>query len=182
MKPAPLILALDLATVSGWARGPANAEAPECGIVRFGAPDASAGAIFGAALAWFSDFLKPEPRPDIIVLEAMLPPQALKGETSRATRDRLAGLHGIIRAVANCRGIFDVSEVSVLTVRKHFCGKSNAGKEGVWRVCRSLGWPVNDLNASDAAAIWSFACGLVRPQSALRVTPLFGKRPMRISA
>ena len=75
--------------------------------------------------------------------------------------------------VAHCRGVHDISEVSVLVVRKHFCGATNAGKEGVWRMCRTLGWPVTDLNASDACAIWSFACGLVHPQTALRVSPLF---------
>jgi len=182
MSNAPIdILAIDLATTCGWARGFPGAT-PACGIARFGSPNASNNAIFGNALKWMSDILKAEPRPHSIILEAMLPPQALKGETSRATRDRLAGLHGIVRGVAHCRGIYDISDVSVLVVRQHFCGNRGCGKQAVFDKCRKLGWPVTDLNESDACAAWHFACALVDPKVALEVSPLFGKRPMRVSA
>jgi hypothetical protein len=175
-----IIVGLDLATTTGWARG-APGEIPRCGIVRFaGSEGASNNAIFANALKWFSEFLKDEPRPTSIILEAMLPIEALKGETSRQTRDLLAGLHGIVRAVGHCRGVYEIADVSVLAVRQHFCGKRTAKKEDVLERCRTLGWDAGNHNAADACATWHFACSLVRPEVALQVSPLFGKRPMRV--
>jgi hypothetical protein len=167
------ILALDLATVTGWARGAPDDPKPTSGFVRFGDAESSSNAIFGAALTWLSDFLKPEPRPTRLILEAMLPPIAKLGATSAAVRDRLAGLHGIARSVAHLRGIYDISTVSVLEVRQHFCGDRRAGKQGVYEQCRALGWPVTDLNQSDACAIWHHDCSMLRPRRALEVSPLF---------
>jgi hypothetical protein len=177
------ILALDLATVTGWARG-APGDIPRCGTVRFASGEgASNNAIFANALTWCSTFLKQEPRPVSIILEAMLPPQAMKGETNRKTRDLLAGLHGIVRAVAHCRGIYEISDVSVLAVRRHFCGDQQAKKHDVIERCQLFGWDVGNHNAADAAACWHFACSLVRPELAMQCSPLFyGKRPMRVSA
>jgi hypothetical protein len=176
-----IILALDLATTCGWARGEPGS-VPVCGAVRFGNADSKADAVFAEALVWFSNFLKAEPRIDMLMLESLLPMEAMKGETSRATRDRLAGLHGVVRAVACARGIGEIAEVSVLSVRHHFCGMRNSSKDDVLEKCRELGWPAQDHNAADAAATWSFACALVKPETALQVSPLFGKRPMRVSA
>lgn len=170
------ILALDLATTTGWARGSPELEIPMSGFVRFGTAESSANSIFGAALTWFSDFMRSEPRPTMLVLEALLPPQAKLGATSTAVRDRLAGLHGIARSVAHLRGIYEISTANVLDVRQHFCFDRHAGKQGVFDKCRMLGWPVKDLNQSDACAIWSYACGLVRPDTALRVSPLFRRK------
>jgi hypothetical protein len=180
MKNEKLILGLDIATCCGWALGRAG-EIPRCNSIRFGTEDASDNAIFAAALRWFSAFLKQE-RPELIILERMLPPDAKRGKTRREVRDRLAGLHGVLRAVAHLRGIYDIADVDTLTVRKHFCGEANVDKQRVFEKCRMLGWPCNDLNASDAAACWSFACGLIQPETALALTPLFGGRPWRVSA
>jgi hypothetical protein len=173
------ILALDVATVTGWARGSPDDESPASGFVRFGSTESSPNAIFGAAMLWLSDFMRQEPRPTALVLEALLPPQAKLGATSTAVRDRLAGLHGIARAVAHLRGIYDITDASVLEVRHHFCGDRGAGKEGVFDKCKALGWPVRDLNESDACAIWSYGCALKKPETALRVSPLFGRRKVR---
>jgi hypothetical protein len=175
-----LILGLDLATITGWCKGRPD-EIPRFGSIRFGKVDASPNAVFGAALQFFSEFLQDEP-PDFIMLEKMLPPMARKGATNRGTRDRLAGLHGILRGVAFLRGCYDIAEVSVLDVRQHFCGARNVHKERVFDQCRMLGWAVQDNDAADACATWSFACGLVQPETALAVTPLFGKRPYRVTA
>jgi hypothetical protein len=175
------ILALDLATITGWARG-VPGSIPTCGIIKFGNSDASASATFAGALRWFSEFLKADKLPTAIMLESMLPPGAMKGETNRAARDRLAGLHGVIRAVAHCRGVFDIAEIDVLAVRQHFCGARNVGKNVVYERCKTLGYPVNDLNASDACAIWSYACGIVEPNTGVDITPLFSGRPYKVMA
>jgi hypothetical protein len=168
------ILALDIATTTGWARG-APGEMPRSGSVRFGKAASSTDVVFAEALRWLSNFLKVDP-PTSIMLEAMLPPQAMKNETSRATRDRLAGLHGVLRGVAHCRGVCEISTVSTLTARHHFCGTRAASKDDVFDKCRALGWPAQDHNAADACAVWSFACGLVAPETALMVSPLFKRK------
>jgi hypothetical protein len=171
-----LILALDLATVTGWAKGAPNDARPTSGFIRFGDAESSPNAIFGAALTWLSNFLKEEPRPTSLILEAMLPPQAKLGATSAAVRDRLAGLHGVARSVAHLRGIYDIATASALDVRQHFCLDRHAGKQGVFQKCHALGWRVSDLNESDACALWHYACALVEPRRGLEVTPMFGRR------
>jgi hypothetical protein len=41
--------------------------------------------------------------------------------------------------------------------------------------CRRLGWDFRDDNAADALAIWSYACALIDPQTALKTVPLFNR-------
>ena len=173
------ILALDIATKTGWARGRVG-EIPQSGSVRFGGLHDSPHEIFAQALAWISNFLEPKPRPDVLMIEALLPPDAMKGKTSKAVRDRLSGLHGIMKAVASLRGIGEIAEVSVGDVRAHFIFDRTARREIAKREtllqCKALDWPAEDDNAADACAIWSYACALIDPKSALRVVPLFHRR------
>jgi crossover junction endodeoxyribonuclease RuvC len=175
----PLILALDIATVCGFARGRVG-ETPVSGSIRFGRRDASNNAIFAHALTWISKELEPQPRPDIIIIESMLPADAKYGFTNRDTRDRLAGLHGVVRAVAHLRGVFDISEAGVGQVRAHFIGHSNLkrpeAKRQVILRCAQLGWQASDDNAGDALALWSYAVGLIDPQWALHLSPLFNRK------
>ena len=43
------------------------------------------------------------------MIEALLPPQAMKGETTRMTRDRLCGLNAIILRVAHNAGVGEIA-------------------------------------------------------------------------
>jgi hypothetical protein len=65
-------------------------------------------------------------------------------------------------------------------VRQHFIGarnlKSDVAKREVIAKCQAMGWPVGDHNAADAVATWSFACALIMPETALRLSPLFNRR------
>jgi hypothetical protein len=54
----PLVLALDIATRCGFARGKVG-ELPIAGSVRFGQSNASNNSIFGHCLAWLSKELEP---------------------------------------------------------------------------------------------------------------------------
>lgn len=172
------ILALDIATTCGWARGHVG-EIPTSGSICFGC-DCSENAVFGQAIGWFSNLLKEEPRPDALVIEAMLPGGAMKGETTIGTRDRLAGLHAIVRGIAFIRGVYEIRTIDVGSVRQHFIGvrnlKREAAKREVLERCRMLGWPVTDHNAGDALATWHFACSLIKPELALQCSPLFRQR------
>jgi hypothetical protein len=174
----PLVVGLDIATRCGWARGQLG-ETPVTGSIRFGNASSDASVVFGAALDWASRFLEPFPRPDVVMMENLLPMDAMRGHTQRASRDRLAGLHGVMRAVAQLRGVGKIEVVSVGDVRQHFIGqrsaKSAIAKAETMRRCARLGWDCCDDNAADAAAVWSYACALIDPALALRLTPLFNR-------
>jgi len=177
-KPLPLILALDVATRTGYAYGKVG-ETPVSGSIAFGNSTDNPNVVFAAALDWLSGFLEPEPRPDIVVLEALLPPDAMRGHTQKAVRDRLAGLHGIMRAVARLRCVGEIVECTVGDVREHFIGtrgeKRKVAKHQTMLMCQKLGWKCKDDNAADALAIWSYAGAIIAPETALRTVPLFNR-------
>lgn len=172
----PLVLGLDVATTLGWARGHVDAVAPACGTIRFGTVRTSAPEIFGLAIRWAEAYIGGA-KPDILVIEALLPPDAMHGETSKAVRDRLCGLHGIMLGIAHNSGVGEIVMASVGDVRNHFIGtrslKRAQAKKAVMAKCQALGWSVADDNQGDAAATWSYACALIDPKLALRGSPLF---------
>jgi hypothetical protein len=178
------VLALDLATITGWARGPVGG-VPTSGAIRFGKGSASEAAVFFHTLKWVGEVLDPQPRPDVLMIEALLPPGAKVGATNRETRDRLAGLRGVVLAVAHGRGVYNVKEGTVGNIRQHFIGermlKRAKAKPAIVARCQELGWPCDDDNAGDALAAWSYACSLIDPRQALLVSPLFNRR-LRIHA
>ena len=174
----PLVLGLDIATTLGWARGRVDDVAPVCGSIRFGNVRMSAPEIFGNAVRWAEAYIG-ELKPDILVVEGLLSPLAMPGDTSAAVRDRLCGLHGIMLGVAHNAGVGEIVTASVGDVRNHFIGtrglKRAQAKEAVMQKCQMLGWSVKDDNQGDAAATWSYATALINPKLALRGSPLFNR-------
>src|SRR5262245_18023292 len=158
---------------------------PRCGSVRFSKPGASHLAICGRALDYAVETLKP-PLPDIIAIEDLLPPHVTKGK-SNVDHDLLAHLHGIVMGVAFMRGIYHVNKYSVQSIRAHFidlrsCARGEQ-KLMVQRKCQSLGWlELADNDAADACALWSYQAGLIDPEQAIRISPLFRAGRMRVSA
>jgi len=178
--PLPDILALDIATVTGWAWGRPGTK-PECGSYKFAATGSSHAAIFAGCFDWLVAVTKAQ-RPDVIVIEDLLPFGAKRGRTNKSTGDLLGGLHGIVRMVAFKRAIFDFHAVSANDVRGHFIDargyKRDQAKRYVLRKCHALGWlngNARDEDAADACAIWSYWCAQVEPLTALKVSPLFNK-------
>src|SRR5262245_55757520 len=174
------ILALDVASTCGWARGRIGDRAPTCGSVRFAKQGASHDAIFGAAGTWMIDLLKQEPKPDVVAIEALLPPHVIR-KRSTQEHDLLPGLHGVIRMVLFLKGVYRPQLVPVQTWRKHFIDLSvvakGEAKQHVLRKCRSLGWLERaDDDAADACGLWSYACARIDPETALQVSPLFMRR------
>ena len=112
-----------------------------------------------------------------LIMEALLPPDAMRNHTSRQVRDRLAGLHGMARGIGHKAGIPEISDVSVGAVRAHFIGDRglyrDAAKRAVLEKCRLLGWPAEDHNAADALACWSYVAAIIDPKHAIEVSPLF---------
>ena len=110
----------------------------------------------------------------------MLSPEAMVRKTSRDVRDRLAGLHGVVRAVAFLRGVYQIQDAGVGQVRAHFIGERNlkrdVAKREVLLRCRQLGWRADDDNAADALALWSYAAALIDPNHALQLSPMFNEQ------
>jgi hypothetical protein len=171
------VLALDVATTLGWCRGIVGS-VPTLGTMSFKA--ARERDVYGLALTWFSDFLRPEPRPDLVILESMLSITAMNGQSQRVTWLRLAGLRTLAIGVAHARNIPEIAEATVQDIRGHFIGdrnmRSKQAKRTVMERCHRLGWDAKNDNESDAAALWSYACSLIDPRLALNVVPLFNRR------
>ena len=149
------VLALDIATTTGMARGRVDSTPFADSIAFAKHAGANNDAVFARALEWLSTYLKDD-KPDVVFIEAMLPPDAMKNATSRAVRDRLAGLHGVIRAVCYLRGIYRIEAVSVGDIRGHFLGrrslKRDAAKARSRRALPRPGWHCVNDNEGDALA------------------------------
>ena len=173
--PAP-VLALDLASVSGWAVGEPGG-IPAHGSIRFATKGASHEAIFAGAVKWMSDKIT-EFEPRIVVWEAPMPTSFKRGSSNTNTTTLLYGLPAVVGAVAYLRGVYDIRKADTRDVRLHFIGsnpKRAQAKPLVMRQCRAMGWQVDDDNEADALATWSYMCAILEPRLALAPTALFGR-------
>jgi hypothetical protein len=172
------ILALDLATNTGWAFGILGSVQPTFGSVRFGQAESSRTARFANCLEWTSAFLKRQDETGLVVFEAPLH-FGLRRGNSNAGNDELAyGLAAIVRAVARLRGVHDVREARTIDVRRFFLGvnpKRKDAKRQTIECCHALGLEVEDDNQADAVATWFYQCAQLQPQFGLQVSPLFRK-------
>ena len=171
------VLALDLASVTGWAFG-APGDRPKYGSQRFASIGASHEAIFWAAFRWMSNACE-DFDPDVVVWEAPLATIFKRGSTNAATTTLLYGLPAIVGMCAYRRNIFDIRKAETRDVRLHFIGsnpKRVKAKPLVMRQCHVMGWPVTDDNQADALATWHYMCSLLEPSIAVRPLPLFGMR------
>lgn len=158
------VLALDLATVTGWASVEMGGE-PTSGAHRFASPGADQALLFGNALVFFKDAITVH-RPDRVVFEAPLG-IAMVGRSNRQTLEITMGLPAILMAVCN-RMQVQVRQASLSEVRSHFIGttrlKSAEAKKAVQDRCRLLGWSFVDDNAADALALLDYQVALFRKQ------------------
>ncbi len=113
------VLALDLASVSGWAVGEPGGE-PEHGSIRFASKGASHEAIFAKAHTWMKIMIA-ERQPEIVVWEAPLA-GFKNGKTTADASTILFGLPAVIGTVAFLRGIYDIRKADTRDVRLHFIG------------------------------------------------------------
>jgi hypothetical protein len=168
------VLALDLASTSGWAYGEPGAT-PEHGSIRFASKGASHEAIFAKAAGWMVGMIDAY-HPELIVWEAPLPTSFSRGSTNTDTTSLLFGLPAVVGAAAYCCKVFDVRKAETRAVRQHFIGqnpKRAKAKPMVMRQCRAMGWEVADDNEADALAVWHYMCALIEPKLAIAPTPLF---------
>jgi hypothetical protein len=170
------ILALDLATITGFAYGELGAAGPmAAGSTRFGKVDCTRDAMFGAALRWLNSTMA-ENAVDCVVFEEPLHFGLRRGRSRPGNDEVSYGLAAIVRAVAYLRKIYKVKQVRTIDVRRHFIGdnpKRDIAKRETVARCLELGIRVADDNAADAVATWFYQCALLRPELALKTTRLF---------
>lgn len=172
-----IILALDLASVTGWAVGEPGGK-PVHGSIRFASAGASHEAIFAEAMVWIVQVYE-EYEPKTVVWESPMPTSFNRGRTNINTTTILFGLPAIIGSVAYLRGMYDIRKADTKDVRMHFIGcnpKRAKAKPLVMRQCRAMGWEVIDDNEADALATWHYMSSLLEPKLAMAPTPLFGQR------
>jgi hypothetical protein len=171
-----MILALDLATRTGWAVGRPS-DKPKSGSVKFGNSDSSTGARCRAYHQWLGDMIAVHGI-ELVVMEKPQPPSFHVGATTLATMRYLIGM--VEHTEEFCYDRVELREASVSDIRNHFIGGNPRGKDGKAQVqskCTQLGWQWDDDNAADALAAWQYMSSILVPKLAVRASPLFyGKR------
>jgi crossover junction endodeoxyribonuclease RuvC len=171
------ILALDLASRTGWALGRVDDPRPLCGSLRFAREGASMGAVFCGCRQWLVSFLAANRDIKLIVFEAPMVPQIMSGRTAMNTLRHLIGLCAVVEELSYSLGGYDVREARVSDIRAHFIGsnrhKRAEAKELTLAACRRLGWTPADDNAADALALFHYQASILDPKLALQTSPLF---------
>lgn len=169
------IFALDLATRTGWAYGRPG-DSPRSGSIRFAPPGASRAKIYRELRLWLDAWASAE-EIALCVFEAPASAEMFHGRTNTDTLRLLIGLAEHVDELLYDRGI-QVREAPVFEVRRHFLGtnrlKRDEAKRQTIAKCRAMGWAPCDDNAADALALWSYQVSILRPEFAIRPTPLFG--------
>jgi len=179
------VLALDLATRTGWAFG-AVGKRPSYGVERMKKPTdpvQQAARKMGGLIRNFCYF--ESDRPDLIVYEAPLTPFAGHNDQRQRSIESVIMPQQLVGAVEGMAEVYGVrcEALNVNRVRKHFIGRANLGdreatKAAIIGRCRLLGYVPADFkddNACDALACWDMACavyGGYRPERLV----LFGER------
>jgi len=174
MKFSGRVLALDIATVTGWAVG-APGEVPEFGSVRFGKKGASRAETYRAFRTWLEDKWNVRgAQPEMIIYESPLVPSFAAGKTNIDTLRLLSGLCENLEEWS--LGKFELHEATVSKVRVFFIGgnyKSRIAKPLVLERCNAIGWPCTTTDESDACALLAFQLARLRPDLSVETMPLF---------
>jgi hypothetical protein len=171
------VLALDLATTTGWAYG-VPGSIPQCGHVRFSKPGSTRAQTYRAYRNWLDEtWGKREEIPEHIVYESPAIGMQMQGKTNIDTLRLLGGLAEHLEEWAYRKTT--LSEATVSKVRAHFIGqnmKAKIAKPLTLERCQQMGWPATTTDDADACALWSYQCAWLNPQLAWRHTPLFRGR------
>lgn len=159
------ILALDLATVTGFCIGEAGQKPVRVGAARMKRSDEDHG-VAGKNIGCLIRDIASMDWPDMVVIEAAMHAAAKDEKGNGGFSIELAwALVGSVYGFCGPQGI-PVREANVQTVRKHFTGRArwggrDAAKSAVVGRCHLLGLlPKSDRNdnKADAIAVWDWAC------------------------
>lgn len=176
-----ILLALDVATVTGFAWGPVDGT-PKADCIRFGGKDPLDDDVWVAGMKWLHNFLKVV-QPDVVALEAPIMSSAPAGGSNPHTQLRLTGLQAVLRTVVAVNLPRPAKLVHVQSARKFFIGHGNLrgqeAKSRVKRRCIDIGWITEEdatYDKCDALCVWAKAAGDLSPTFAANFTPLMTAR------
>lgn len=172
---ATMILAIDGATVSGWALGKPGT-IPKVDAKRLKETHEDTWLVADGAARFVRDICFIEStRPDLIAIEALMPNfnsnDEREGErkVQRSAASMLVPplIMGAVRGIAACYGI-TIVQVYPATWRKHYLGRSNFGSRDETKrqtIARgvTLGYlqpGCKDDNKADAAGVWDWAAAV----------------------
>jgi hypothetical protein len=116
------VLALDLATTTGWAYGCPGSN-PQCGHIRFTKPGSSRAQTYRAFRNWLDEaWGQREEIPDLIAYESPAVPSIMGGKTNIDTTRMLVGLAEHVEEWAY--GKAELREATTSQVRCHFLGQN----------------------------------------------------------
>jgi hypothetical protein len=173
MPDLPDVLGVDAATTTGLCRGKPG-DKPKLWTKHFGVDGDPHLKICSKALGWIATLLTDDP-PDVLCIEKPMPiGAAIHGKSNARSIVRLNTLYGIIGGAAILKDI-RIIEVDVQQARAVFIGdgklKGPEAKRRAKGMCRVLGWPCDNVDEADAAAIWHFGCSVVAPRAAVIIHP-----------
>lgn len=175
------VLALDLATNTGWACGSTEGTPVSHGICAMPKTGEDIGWFLSHFRAWLLEAID-EMEPDQIVFEMPIMPE----KTSIATLRKLYSLAGVTELVARDRKIL-VTEANLNEIRGHFIGIKQAPKDvpkdkrrkwikdKVIAECRKRGFSVSGDDDADALALLSLRLSQLSKDYSLNGAPLFAK-------
>lgn len=183
MAVPPIILALDMATRTGWACGDGS-KLPQHGWIDLPAPDAGdRGQTFTAFRNFVIDRLLEqsmvcEVGQFVMVLfeQPILPKPFMKDgliiwPTSIEVTLLLQGLAAIVEQLCDELGIA-CEMVDVGTVKKEFAGDGRAEKPDMVRAAESMGLTITHHDEADAVAVWTCGVRHYNPASVEWIDPL----------
>lgn len=163
------VLALDVATVTGWAYGPPGATPAPSQLELSGGADVSqhtsgwkrlAGAStdqvrkYAGMKQLLSDHFSLF-KPSLVVFEAPY----VGGMTNQKTARMLLGLAAIVEMMCDENGI-RCFEANNAEARKYFCGKGGGNRKELKRLvemrCAELGWKYDNDDEADALGLLDF--------------------------
>jgi hypothetical protein len=166
------VLALDLATTTGWAWGQPGST-PLFGHDRFAKIGQSRAVVYRRFRLWLDLFCGAR-KVDLIVFESAAVPSFMSGKTNVDTTKLLFGLTEHLEEWAHER--FELREASVSQIRSHFIGRnlqSRIAKPLVLAKCRERAWNVTTDDEAAACALWDYQVCCLRPDLGIASTPLF---------
>lgn len=168
------LLALDLATVSGFAFWRPGMERPLSGTLRMPKTGEDVGWFVEDYHGKLCDLLTVH-QPELIIFEAPL----LRATTSIDTARKLMGLALMTEFVCRQRRL-KYREANNASIRKHFigCGRGDRKtlKAMTIKACQDRGWRPVDDNEADALALADYACHVLKVPVPWSVGGLFAEK------
>jgi crossover junction endodeoxyribonuclease RuvC len=167
------IIALDLATATGWAVGMPEAE-PRFGTFTLPSTGDDIGRFLVKFEDWLNDMITVE-GPGLVVFEA---PILRRGGGNPVVARKLMGLANCVETICYRRDV-RCRQAHLATVKKSFAGSGRAEKSDMIAMARRWGWAVRNDNEADALGLWQLAVRMAAPEVHKR---RFGMGPLQASA